>query len=293
MSEFFASFPRPCPSLFSPRCCHFRHCPHCCRHRRCCHRCRRHHWVVVHHVNHCHCHPLRLPLNPCSLLLPPCHRTLPPPSNSVFIVHRAHHCRLPSPLAHCRHLPPLLLNAIFANFTSPPQLNALKHCHLIKRPCSLPLSCITTIKHCHSQTPTPDTNTCHIQTLMPATTMQGCAMPPEILVPLSSRPWTLMMLFRDNVSCPPSSSSSPPIRVTHLLPSIAVSSPCWLLNMLFANFGTFILALTPLSPSIYPLNICCCVVRTWTNGLLWDDEKSRGRKIVFCEKMKNVTILPH
>jgi hypothetical protein len=40
------------------------------------------------------------------------------------------------------------------------------------------------------------------------------------------------------------------------------TSPSWLLNMFCADFGTFILALTPPSLSIYPPNVWCCTVQT-------------------------------
>ena len=111
------------------------------------------------------------------------------------------HCPLHPPLPRCHHPPPPLLNANFTIVTSPPQFNAVKHCHPIECPCLLPQSYITTIERCRRQTTTPAMNTCHIQTLMHATTT-----PPEIVVPLSPRPLTWMALFRDDVSRPLSSS---------------------------------------------------------------------------------------
>ena len=63
-------------------------------------------------------------------------------------------------------------------------------------------------------------------------------------------------------------SSLSPIHANPLLPYITASSPFWLLNMLFANFGTFILALTPPSPSIYPPNVSWCALPTHNIFLL-------------------------
>ena len=204
MSEFVASFLRPRLLLLSSCRCRCRRCRRCCpRH---CHHCR----VIVRRVYCCHRHPSQLLLDPRSLLLPPHHCTLLMPSNFVFIVHCACHYRLPSlqtnTHARCHHPPPPLLNAIFADVTLPPQSNAVKHCHPIKYPCLMLSSSITNIKCCRPQMLMlmPATNTCQIQTLSSATTTQGYAMPLEVIVLLSPRPWIWTTLFRDDVSCLPS-----------------------------------------------------------------------------------------
>ena len=58
------------------------------------------------------------------------------------------------------------------------------------------------------------------------------------------------------------SSLSPiPAILSVTVPSTIASSPRWLLNILSANFGTFILALNPPSSSIYPPHIYYCALQ--------------------------------
>ncbi len=191
-------------------------------------------------VEHClHCQP-RLPL-PSSIAAVKCPRLLSPPTATAVEQHICR-CFLATAVERRQTLLPDQISLLAA---------AVVHCHRRTPPLIAPVYCAgVSVFHCRCQMLTPATNTCHSHTLTPATTMQGCVMPPTIVVPQSPHPQMRTTSFRGDVSRPPASSVVIAPHLHHP-PTAFHCCPQPLLivkYMFFANCGTFILTHTTPSP---------------------------------------------